>query len=156
MIFWFDRHSRSLLWTIAGVAVALRLLLAFDSPWAFGYVWDLYHEGIQRLYATGHLPQSTDCWECWQPPLLFLISWPLYAIGHYVYPVSVWPDDRALRFAEAIPAGIVNINDGSTYWEIHLPFGGGSGTKSGTGRLGGRLTLEAMTEIKMITITRTH
>jgi succinate-semialdehyde dehydrogenase/glutarate-semialdehyde dehydrogenase len=63
---------------------------------------------------------------------------------------------RALRFGEAIPAGIVNINDGSTYWEIHLPFGGGSGTKSGTGRLGGRLTLEAMTEIKMISISRKH
>jgi acyl-CoA reductase-like NAD-dependent aldehyde dehydrogenase len=62
--------------------------------------------------------------------------------------------DRALRFAEAIPAGIVNINDSTTYWEIHLPFGGGSGTHSGVGRLGGRLTLEAMTEIKMITVTR--
>src|SRR3984893_4018836 len=62
--------------------------------------------------------------------------------------------DRALRFAEAIPAGIVNINDSSTYWEIHLPFGGGLGTRSGLGRLGGRLTLEAMTEIKMITVTR--
>jgi succinate-semialdehyde dehydrogenase/glutarate-semialdehyde dehydrogenase len=62
--------------------------------------------------------------------------------------------DRALRFAEAIPAGIVNINDSSTYWEIHLPFGGGSGTRSGIGRLGGRLTLEAMTEIKMITVSR--
>ena len=61
---------------------------------------------------------------------------------------------RALKFAEAIPAGIVNINDGTTYWELHLPFGGGSGTKSGVGRLGGRLTLEAMTELKMITITR--
>jgi acyl-CoA reductase-like NAD-dependent aldehyde dehydrogenase len=62
--------------------------------------------------------------------------------------------DRALRFAEAIPAGIVNINDSSTYWEIHLPFGGGSGTRSGVGRLGGRLTLEAMTEVKMVTVTR--
>jgi acyl-CoA reductase-like NAD-dependent aldehyde dehydrogenase len=62
--------------------------------------------------------------------------------------------ERALRFAEAIPAGIVNINAGSTYWELHLPFGGGSGTKSGVGRLGGMLTLEAMTEIKMISIHR--
>ncbi|MDR6288217.1 succinate-semialdehyde dehydrogenase/glutarate-semialdehyde dehydrogenase [Inquilinus ginsengisoli] len=63
--------------------------------------------------------------------------------------------DRALRFGEAIPAGIVNVNAGSTYWELHLPFGGGSGTKSGIGRLGGRHTLEAMTELKMISITRT-
>ena len=74
----------------------------------------------------------------------------------YGLSVGVFTNDmaRALRFAEAIPAGIVNINDGSTYWEIHLPFGGGSGTRSGIGRLGGRLTLEAMTELKMITITR--
>ncbi len=61
---------------------------------------------------------------------------------------------RGLRVAEAIPAGIVNINAGSTYWELHLPFGGGSGTKSGIGRLGGMLTLEAMTELKMISIHR--
>jgi acyl-CoA reductase-like NAD-dependent aldehyde dehydrogenase len=59
-----------------------------------------------------------------------------------------------LGFAVAIPGGIDNNNDSSTYWEIHLPFGGGSGTRSGVGRLGGRLTLEAMTEIKMITVTR--
>ena len=45
---------------------------------------------------------------------------------------------------------------GSTYWELHLPIGGGSGTKSGIGRLGGRHTLEAMTELKMISITRTR
>jgi succinate-semialdehyde dehydrogenase/glutarate-semialdehyde dehydrogenase len=61
---------------------------------------------------------------------------------------------RAMRFGEAIPAGIVNVNASSTYWEIHLPFGGGSGTRSGIGRLGGMLTLEAMTEIKMISITK--
>ncbi len=62
--------------------------------------------------------------------------------------------DRALRVAEAIPAGIVNINGASTYWELHLPFGGGSGTRSGVGRLGGKLTLEAMTELKMISLHR--
>ncbi|MFZ5675728.1 MAG: aldehyde dehydrogenase family protein [Pseudomonadota bacterium] len=60
---------------------------------------------------------------------------------------------RGIEIAKAIPAGIVNINAGSTYWEIHLPFGGGSGTRSGIGRLGGMHTLEAMTELKMITIT---
>jgi len=100
---WIDRHARACLWTLAIVAVALRLLLAIRSPWAFGYVWDLYHEAIQRLYASGRLPASTDCWECWQPPLLFLASWPLYAIGRMVYPTSPWPDDYALRFAGVIP-----------------------------------------------------
>jgi acyl-CoA reductase-like NAD-dependent aldehyde dehydrogenase len=76
--------------------------------------------------------------------------------NEYGLSVGVFTENlgRALKFAEAIPAGIVNINEGSTYWEIHLPFGGGPGTKSGVGRLGGRHTLEAMTEVKMISITR--
>lgn len=59
---------------------------------------------------------------------------------------------RALRFGKALPAGIVTINDAPTYWELHIPFGGGVGKKSGIGRLGGRHTLEAMTEIKTIAI----
>jgi succinate-semialdehyde dehydrogenase/glutarate-semialdehyde dehydrogenase len=76
--------------------------------------------------------------------------------SEYGLSVGVFTPDteRALRFAEAIPAGIVNINGPSTYWELHLPFGGGSGTRSGIGRLGGRLTLEAMTELKMISLHR--
>ena len=76
--------------------------------------------------------------------------------SEYGLSVGVFTEDmsRAMRMAEAIPAGIVNINSGSTYWELHLPFGGGTGTKSGVGRLGGMLTLEAMTEIKMIYIHR--
>lgn len=75
--------------------------------------------------------------------------------SEYGLSVGVFTADvsRGMEMAKAIPAGIVNINAGSTYWEIHLPFGGGSKTKSGIGRLGGMLTLEAMTEIKMITVT---
>jgi succinate-semialdehyde dehydrogenase/glutarate-semialdehyde dehydrogenase len=60
---------------------------------------------------------------------------------------------RALRFGKAVPAGIVVINDAPTYWELHIPFGGGIGKRSGVGRLGGRHTLEAMTEIKTIAIS---
>ncbi len=103
IVHWLNRHARTCLWTLAIVALVLRAVLAARSPWSFGYVWDLYHEVLQRLYATGRLPASTDCWECWQPPLLFLTSWPLYAAGRMVYPVSPWPDDYALRFAGLIP-----------------------------------------------------
>lgn len=73
----------------------------------------------------------------------------------YGLSVGVFTQDigRGIAMAKAIPAGIVNINAGTTWWEIHLPFGGGSGKKSGIGRLGGMHTLEAMTEIKMITVT---
>ena len=35
---------------------------------------------------------------------------------------------RGLRFAESANAGWVNINEGTNYWESHLPFGGRAGT----------------------------
>lgn len=75
--------------------------------------------------------------------------------SEYGLSVGVFTADvvRGVAVAKAIPAGIVNVNAGSTWWEIHLPFGGGSGTKSGIGRLGGIHTMEAMTELKMITVT---
>ncbi|PDQ19669.1 aldehyde dehydrogenase [Mesorhizobium sanjuanii] len=73
----------------------------------------------------------------------------------YGLSVGVFTADvaRGVSIAKAIPAGIVNVNAGSTWWEIHLPFGGGTGTRSGIGRLGGVHTMEAMTELKMITVT---
>ena len=76
-----------------------------------------------------------------------------YGLSVGVFTRDIGP--RALRFAEAIPAGIVNINDSTTYWEIHLPFGGGVRAReaASAGSAAG-LTLEAMTEIKMITVTR--
>ncbi|GAA3513390.1 aldehyde dehydrogenase family protein [Actinocatenispora rupis] len=66
---------------------------------------------------------------------------------------SVWTRSasRGFRVAERLRTGIVNINEHSGYWEIHVPFGGGSGTGSGVGRLGGMATLEAMTDLKTIT-----
>lgn len=60
---------------------------------------------------------------------------------------------RAFHFVEEIKTGIVNINDTSNYWELHIPFGGASGTDSGIGRIGGRYTLEAMSDLRTATFT---
>jgi acyl-CoA reductase-like NAD-dependent aldehyde dehydrogenase len=57
---------------------------------------------------------------------------------------------RAWRFAERLETGSVVVNDTSNYWELHLPFGGRAGRASGRGRLGGRHTLEAFTELKTV------
>jgi acyl-CoA reductase-like NAD-dependent aldehyde dehydrogenase len=67
---------------------------------------------------------------------------------------SVFTGDlrRGLRFAEEVRAGWVNINEGTNYWESHLPFGGGSGSKSGVGRVGGRFSLERLTELKTVVV----
>jgi succinate-semialdehyde dehydrogenase/glutarate-semialdehyde dehydrogenase len=57
-----------------------------------------------------------------------------------------------IRFAEAVRSGWVNVNEGTNYWESHLPFGGRSGTDSGLGRVGGRNVLERFTELKTVVI----
>jgi succinate-semialdehyde dehydrogenase/glutarate-semialdehyde dehydrogenase len=59
---------------------------------------------------------------------------------------------RGLRFAESARAGWVNINEGTNYWESHLPFGGRAGSQSGLGRVGGRFSMERLTELKTIVV----
>jgi succinate-semialdehyde dehydrogenase/glutarate-semialdehyde dehydrogenase len=59
---------------------------------------------------------------------------------------------RGLRFAEAVRTGWVNVNEGTNYWESHLPFGGRAGSRSGVGRVGGRFSMERLTELKTIII----
>jgi acyl-CoA reductase-like NAD-dependent aldehyde dehydrogenase len=59
---------------------------------------------------------------------------------------------RGLRFAEAVRAGWVNVNEGTNYWESHLPFGGRAGSKSGVGRVGGRYSMERLTEPKTVVV----
>jgi acyl-CoA reductase-like NAD-dependent aldehyde dehydrogenase len=68
---------------------------------------------------------------------------------------AVWTQDlaRGLRFAEAVDAGWVNVNESTNYWESHLPFGGRAGTSSGTGRVGGSSVLQAFTEPKTVVLT---
>ena len=61
--------------------------------------------------------------------------------------------DRAFRYVEEMPTGIVNINDTSNYWELHIPFGGASGKDSGIGRVGGKHALMAMCDLKTATFT---
>ena len=59
---------------------------------------------------------------------------------------------RAYWFAERLRTGIVNVNDTTNYWELHIPFGGVSGKRSGIGRLGGKHTMQEMTDLRTITI----
>jgi acyl-CoA reductase-like NAD-dependent aldehyde dehydrogenase len=57
-----------------------------------------------------------------------------------------------IRFAESVRAGWVNINEGTNYWESHLPFGGRAGSQSGMGRVGGRFSIERLTELKTVVV----
>jgi succinate-semialdehyde dehydrogenase/glutarate-semialdehyde dehydrogenase len=59
---------------------------------------------------------------------------------------------KAFYFAERLRTGNVVINDTTNYWETHEPFGGGGGTRSGYGRLGGRFTFDEMMHLKTIAL----
>lgn len=61
--------------------------------------------------------------------------------------------DETLAVASRMRTGTVTINDTSNYWELHLPFGGAAGRRSGHGRIGGRHTFDAITEIHLVSIT---
>lgn len=64
--------------------------------------------------------------------------------------------ERGLAMSSELSAGIVNINESTVYWETHMPFGGSSGTKSGLGRIGGRHAIEAMSEVRSVSIPFPH
>ena len=58
--------------------------------------------------------------------------------------------DKAWLWAEKLNTGITVINDWTHFWEHHLPFGGMASNSSGVGRIGGRHTLEFMSDLKTI------
>ena len=55
---------------------------------------------------------------------------------------------RAYRYIDQIRAGTIVVNDSTSFWETHPPFGGASRTRSGWGRIGGRFTLLDMTDVR--------
>ncbi len=59
---------------------------------------------------------------------------------------------RATAVAERIRAGIVNVNDTSDYWELHIPYGGAAQRRSGMGRIGGRAIAETFTETRTLIV----
>lgn len=95
-------HQRAWLVGLVAIAAIARALLAWSAPTPYGYVYDFYHEAIQRFYATGHLPASTACWQCYHPPLHVLLGLPLYALGKTVVGGPGGLADPALRFVAVL------------------------------------------------------
>jgi len=95
------RHRESeLLAALLSAGIVLRLLLVAYSPQPYGYVWDFYHEAVRLTYAHGALPASTDCWQCYHPPLFYLAGWPVYAAQRAFSPGT--DDGYALRAVAAL------------------------------------------------------
>jgi 4-amino-4-deoxy-L-arabinose transferase-like glycosyltransferase len=86
-------------------ALATRAALIFFAPRPFGYVWDLYHEGVLTLYDQGRLPCASDCWECYPPPLYFILGVPFYALGKLLSGGTAAGGLRLLASASMLCAG---------------------------------------------------
>ena len=104
-------HEGSVLFALVLAAGILRGLLVAFSPTPFGYVWDFYHEGVRLLSDSGHLPTSTSCWQCYHPPLFYVLGWPLYAFGRWSAGGSTTSDVYGLRWLAglAIPSAAVTV-----------------------------------------------
>jgi succinate-semialdehyde dehydrogenase/glutarate-semialdehyde dehydrogenase len=76
-----------------------------------------------------------------------------YGLSMGVFTGSI---DNQEYFIDNLESGMININDTSAYWEPHTPAGGYTGKKSGSGRYGGRFTIEEMTQIINVTIGSDH
>ncbi len=75
----------------------------------------------------------------------------------YGLTMALFTDDirRGMLIAEALRSGTVVINDSTNWFEYHIAFGGGAGTKSGFGRVGGRFGYDRFTELKTIFVDMT-
>jgi 4-amino-4-deoxy-L-arabinose transferase-like glycosyltransferase len=103
------RHAGPIRWTLLAAAIVLRALLALYSPTPFGYVFDYYHEAIQLFYENGRLPIAADCWQCYHPPLYYLLGLPFYAAGVWLAGASNSTQEWGLRALTilAVAAGAI-------------------------------------------------
>lgn len=60
--------------------------------------------------------------------------------------------ERTMAIGRQLEVGIVNVGDVATAWQPHTPFGGWSGRHSGTGRLGGRYTIDALSQLQTFVV----
>jgi 4-amino-4-deoxy-L-arabinose transferase-like glycosyltransferase len=109
---WFRAHERTSLVTLLLIAAGVRGLLVAFSPTPFGYVWDFYHDGVRILWSTGHLPASTDCWQCYHPPLFYVLGLPLYAFGRWMGAASGTSEAQGLRWL----SGLALLSAAVTIW----------------------------------------
>ena len=79
-----------------------------------------------------------------------LVNMSPYGLAMAVYSRDV---EKAMRFAEKMKFGHVNINNASSYWDWTFPAGGTGGKDSGYGRCGGKWSIEEMSELRHLTVS---
>jgi acyl-CoA reductase-like NAD-dependent aldehyde dehydrogenase len=118
-----------------------------------------------RVYQATVLSEVTSGMRAWTEEIFGPVA-PILAVGDEkealevandtTYGLSagvITPDlEKAIYLAEGLEAGMVHVNDASIDAEASVPFGGSKW--SGQGREGGRYSLDALTEMKWVTIQK--
>lgn len=65
---------KSLLASLFLIGIAGRLLLFVNAPSFAGYYFDQCWPPFQIIIAEHRLPLPEECWQCYQPPLFYLVS----------------------------------------------------------------------------------
>jgi len=73
-----------------------------------------------------------------------------YGLAMAIYSRDV---EKAMRLAEKMKFGAVNVNAASAYWDWTFPAGGVGGKGSGYGSCGGKWSIEGMSELRTITVS---
>lgn len=121
------------------------------------------HEG--RVYQATVLTDVTRDMRAWQEEIFGPVA-PILAVGDEKEALEVANDtmyglsagvitpnlEKAIYLAEGLEAGMVHVNDASVDAEASVPFGGSKW--SGQGREGGRYSVDALTEMKWVTIQK--
>src|SRR4051812_11986134 len=103
LLAWIARRRTAILLALTVLAVLLRVLAIVYCPTPFGYVYDYYHEAIELFWETGRLPIASDCWQCYHPPLFYLLGLPFYAFGRWITAGLDSSPDWGLRCLTLLP-----------------------------------------------------
>ena len=118
-----------------------------------------------RVYQATVLSNVTRDMRAWQEEIFGPVA-PVLAVSDEKEALEVANDttyglsagvitpnlEKAIYLAEGLEAGMVHVNDASIDAEASVPFGGSKW--SGQGREGGRYSLDALTELKWVTIQK--
>jgi acyl-CoA reductase-like NAD-dependent aldehyde dehydrogenase len=118
-----------------------------------------------RVYSATVLSNITRDMRAWQEEIFGPVA-PVLAVGDEKEALEVANDtmyglsagvvtkdlEKAIYLAEGLESGMVHVNDASIDAEASVPFGGSKW--SGQGREGGRYSLDALTEMKWVTIQK--
>ncbi len=80
-----------------GVGILLRIAMLWHTPYQiFSHDVGGHLDYIRYIIENHSLPLSTQCWQCYQPPLYYILAAPIYMLGNYIDILDSYKNLQAL------------------------------------------------------------